>query len=276
MNLRVASAQFPVGPDPAVNARAVCELVSEAAGRGARLVVFPETALSGYTPLESQDPARFDWASLEAATERVRAAVASAGLWALVGTITASSDPDRPRNSMLLLGPEGGVQGRYDKRLLAASELSHFRPGDDPLLFELDGYRCGVVVCHEWRYPEVYREYARLGADLVCHGWYETYDDEGWEREGALLSEVIPAATRGHAVSNHLWIVGSNTSGGRSAFPPFIARPDGALLATGRRGHTEVLVADLTPRRGIPDGAAHHRPRFLGQSPAPGRLEAPG
>ena len=72
--------------------------------------------------------------------------------------------------------------------------------------FEVDGFRCGIAICHEWRYPEVYREYARLGADVVLHAWYDGgYDDEAWEREGQDLAEVIPATVRGHAVCNHLW-----------------------------------------------------------------------
>lgn len=274
MNLRVGAAQFPVGGDPAANADEVCSLMDAARDGGARLVVFPESALSGYTPAEFPDLAIFDWEALDRATERVREAAASAGLWVVLGTIARSGDPDRPHNSALVLAPDGSVQGRYDKRLLARSELAHFQPGSSPFLFEVDGYRCGVAICHEWRYPEVYREYARLGADVVLHCWYDgAYESEAWEREGKGLMEVIPATARAHAVCNHLWVVGSNTSKARSAFAPFVVRPDGGVEAAGVRERAGMVIADLSPRAGITDGSAHHRLRLLEgcQSPTTAR-----
>lgn len=273
--LRVGAAQFPVGRGPASNADEVCSLVEASRAAGARLVVFPETALSGYTPAEFPDLSAFDWEALEGATERVREAAAAAGLWVVLGTVTRSGDPDRPRNSALVLAPDGSVHGRYDKRLLARTELAHFEPGTSPLLFEVDGYRCGLAICHEWRYPEVFREYARLGADAVLHCWYDgAYEAEAWEREGRGLMEVIPATARAHAVCNHLWVVGSNTSRAHSAFAPFVVRPDGGIEAAGERERTEVVIADLSPPARFSDGSAHHRLRLLegarGPTPAEG------
>jgi len=264
MNLRVASGQFPVGPELRENVEHVRAQIVEAGAGGARIVVFPETALSGYTPWEFPDLAGFDWAALERATEDVREAAAAANLWVLTGSISPSSDPKRPFNSVLVVSPDGELHGRYDKRLLAASERDHFTPGDSQLTFRVDGFTCGIAICHEWRYPEIYREYGRLGADVVFQCWYDgAYDGDGWEREGRNLSEVIPATARGHAVCNHLWIVGSNTARPHSAFAPFVVRPDGGLHACGTRERTEVLFADLGPRDGVPDGSIHHRARLL-------------
>ncbi|MDA1264177.1 MAG: carbon-nitrogen hydrolase family protein [Planctomycetota bacterium] len=264
MPLRVASAQFPVSADLAQNADHVRTQIAEAAAGGARLIAFPETALSGYTPTEFPSLATFDWDALTGHTASVADMARTHAIWVLVGSIVASEDSTRPFNTVLVFDPEGTLHGRYDKRLLAQSELRHFTPGDAPLVFEVDGFRCGVAICHEWRYPEIYREYARLGADLVVHSWYDgAYDDASWKSEGEDLADVIPTTTRGHAVCNHLWIVGSNTARPHSCFAPFIVRPDGVLHARGTREATEVVVADLTNRDSFADPSGHHRPRLV-------------
>lgn len=266
MTLRVASAQFPVSADLLANAAHIRAQVAEAGSRGARVIAFPETALSGYTPWETPDLADFNWRALEESVNSVRAAACEHGVWVLVGTIVAGEDLQRPHNSVLVIGPDGELRGRYDKRLLAQTELGHFTPGRSPLVFEVEGVRCGVAICHEWRYPEIYREYAGLGADVVFHCWYDgAYDDEAWAREGRELADVIPATTRGHAVCNHLWVVGSNTARAHSCFAPFVVRPDGVLHASGSPEQLEVLVTDLAPRETFPDPSGHHRPHLVTQ-----------
>jgi len=264
MTLRIASAQFPVCIDLEANTRAICAQIEEAAAQGARIIAFPETALCGYTPWERPDLSGFDWDALERATERVCAVARQQGIWVLLGSLTPTSDPQRPLNSVRLLGPDGQAHGRYDKRLLTRSEGAHFTPGVAPFVFAIDGTSCGVAICHEWRYPEVYREYASLGVEVVFHCWYDGgYDAEAWAREGRDLAEVIPMTARAHAVCNHMWVVGSNTSRARSSFAAFVARPDGGLHAVATSEQTEVLVADLTPREQVPDPSGHHRPRLV-------------
>src|SRR5207244_5325721 len=39
-------------------------------------------------------------------------------------------------------------------------------------LFEIAGVRCGALICHEYRYPELYREYKRRGVELMFHSYH--------------------------------------------------------------------------------------------------------
>lgn len=260
MKLRVATTQFPVSGDVRRNARRIVQQVAEAKRARAKVVLFPESALPGYAGIDLPSLAGYDWDALHEATEEVAAAARRHRVWVVCGTHTRTRGS--PFNSLVVIDPSGELVERYDKRLLAASEPAHYRAGDRPVVVEISGLRCGLLVCHEWRYPELYREYERLGAEVVLHAWYDGgYDDAGWRREGRALVDVIPATVQGHAVCNHLWICGSNTSRRHSCFGGFAVRPDGQFLARQPRHRAGVLVHEIDTAADIPDLAAHNRSR---------------
>ena len=67
--------------------------------------------------------------------------------------------------------------------------------------------RCGLLICHEWRYPELYRQYKKLKVDVIMQAWYDGgLNAADMEREGSVYSQVIPATVQGHAACNHFWI----------------------------------------------------------------------
>lgn len=270
MKLRIAAAQLPVDLDVDRNAARIVELLARAKRARAQVVLFPEGALSGYAGVAPGSLAAFDWEALGAATERVADAARRHGLWVVCGTQhRAPAVRGKRFNSVVVIDPAGELVARYDKRLLARSEVALYRAGTRPVVVDLAGVRCGLLICHEWRYPELYREYQRLGAEVILQSWYDGgYDAAGWRREGAALSEVIPATVQGHAVCNHLWICGSNTSRRHSCFGGFVVRPDGQFLARQPRHRPGILVATLDTSAPIPDPSAHNRRRLLrGRAP---------
>jgi predicted amidohydrolase len=231
-------------------------------------VLFPESALGGYPGVDFASFRGYDWRALAAAEEEVARAARAHRIWIVCGTHHRSGSRGRPLNSLLVIDPTGAVVARYDKRLLTGpageGELAHFRPGAKPVVVEIEGVRCGLLICHEWRYPEVYRQYVALGAKVILQSWHDgAYDDRAWRREGRALQDVIPATVQGHAVCNHLWICGSNTSRRYSCFGGFFLRPDGTFLARQPRHRRGVLVRTLDIDASPPDPAAHLRPRVM-------------
>ncbi len=78
-------------------------------------------------------------------------------------------DDDRLYNSAVLVGPEGLI-GRYRKLHLFYEEKLWFTPGDGPLeVHDLGTARVGMMVCFDWRYPEVARVLALKGAQILLH-----------------------------------------------------------------------------------------------------------
>jgi len=163
--LTIALAQTPVSADVTRNARHIKAMMRKAKAAGADLVQFTEGALSGYgrkvlTPFEQWQAE--DWARLRRASEEIAHLAGSLGIWALVGSVHPLEDGKRPHNCLYLIGADGTVRGRYDKRFCSHTELTRFyTPGSAPILFEVNGVRLGCAICLEVRFPEVFSQNRR-------------------------------------------------------------------------------------------------------------------
>jgi deaminated glutathione amidase len=173
--LVVATCQFPVGHDTDRNLSWVKRQMSRAAQRGARVAHFPEGALSGYAGTDFPTFGGFDWDRLDRATEELREHARTLGIWTVVGSAHRFSDIRRPHNSLYVISDSGEFEARYDKRFCAggsdeqSGDLAHYSPGGHSSTWSIDGVLCGALICHDYRYPELYREYSSIGVELVFH-----------------------------------------------------------------------------------------------------------
>ena len=87
--VRLALAQMAESPDLGRNLRRMTALAEEAAGGGARLVLFPECALTGYGPACHRDPADFDAEAVAAAVAALRDVSRAAGVALVAGARAA-------------------------------------------------------------------------------------------------------------------------------------------------------------------------------------------
>lgn len=75
--------------------------------------------------------------------------------------------------SQVLVGPDGTLAGVYDKlhcaQFGASAEAPHFTPGDHLLVTEIAGWRVGVMICYDLRFPELAGRLAAEGVELVLH-----------------------------------------------------------------------------------------------------------
>src|SRR5206468_6579236 len=83
-------------------------------------------------------------------------------------------------NVAVVFDARGRVQGCQTKNQVAPSEDPFYVPGTTRQIFEVNGVKFGVAICHEgWRYPETVRWAAVRGAKIVFHPQHT-----GSEREG--------------------------------------------------------------------------------------------
>ncbi|MFF2923519.1 nitrilase-related carbon-nitrogen hydrolase [Streptomyces celluloflavus] len=161
----IAAAQFsPVPLDIDANAARMAALVTEAAGRGAGLVVFAELALTQYdTAAIAAAPRRLTVTPDDARLAPVREACRAAGVAAVVNAAApAAGGGPRPTISSFVYGPDGALLTRYDKRHLTPTELEVFAPGTADGRCTLGGIRFALATCYDSSFPEVP---ARAAAD---------------------------------------------------------------------------------------------------------------
>ena len=241
--LRVAALQTrPVFGDVESNVRRALALAEKVT---AQLYVFPELMTSGYA-FASRAEAR-----ALAETPGGRAAYAP-GLHALAAWARArkahviAGFPEkagaRAYNSSVLLGPDGRVKDVYRKLHLFDDEKLWFAPGDRaPRVSRVGPARVGMLVCFDWRFPEIWRVLALAGADVIAHP------------SNLVVPRAAQMATPVRALENRIFVVTANRVGEdrrpdrRIAFTgkSQIAAPDGRVLARAGASSERALVADL-------------------------------
>lgn len=259
-----ATCQYPVDRDIERNLTYTLLQMEIAQSRGADIVHFSECSLSGYASMDFSHIRDQDERLLQHALEQVREKARELNLWVIPGTHHFTKEQTRPYNSLFVINNHGEIQGRYDKRLLtdgdAGSDRNHYMPGSGPLTFRINGVNCGLLICHEWRYPEIYREYMRMNTELVFQSWYDgNLTTRDYRENGKELGGLIVGTVKGNAANNHLWISASNTSRRESCFPSCMIRPDGIIQDKLKRNVQGVLISQLDTEKEFPDPSAHLR-----------------
>ena len=152
-------------------------LMSEASSQGAEIVCFPEAYLPG---LRGQDFEVLPFGPLE--QERVLQAVAEwtreFNVAAIVGT-ERLTDAGR-QIAAYVFDARGQLLGYQTKNQLDPTEDRFYVPGETRQLFEINGVKFGVAICHEgWRYPETVRWAAVRGAKIVFHPQHSGNEQAG-------------------------------------------------------------------------------------------------
>jgi predicted amidohydrolase len=268
--LKVATCQFSVEAGVAQNRDAILAQIAEAATRGARLAHFPESALSGYAGVDVPSSRDFDWAALHAGLEAVAAAATRHRMWVVVGSAHKLSGHAKPHNSMYVIADDGRIVDRYDKRFCTGVagpeptlDLLHYTPGNHTCVFDVDGVRCGVLICYDYRFPELFRELKRRGVELLLHSYHNARKDRETFEHGNLWKDVVPAVMMAAAAQNYIWVSATNSTAQYSLWPSFFVRPDG--LVAGRLNWHEpgVLVSEVRRDPEIWDAPGVWRDRAL-------------
>jgi predicted amidohydrolase len=190
------------------NRAAIIAKLHQAADRGAKLVVFPECALTGYG-FESRDEVRKVAEPLPGpSTDAVAAACAKLGVWAIFGMFETDAD-FKLYNSCALVGPNGFAAG-YRKVHLPCLGADRFTdPGNH--LFEvhdLGGLKIGMNICFDGSFPESSRILTLLGADLVVL-------PTNWTTNSRKMAELVSAA---RAWENHVYYLAVNRVGDETGY----------------------------------------------------------
>ncbi|HEV8246127.1 MAG TPA: carbon-nitrogen hydrolase family protein [Polyangiaceae bacterium] len=175
--LELAVVQLNSRDDVAQNLETCRKLVLAAAARGARVVVLPENF--AYFGPEAGRRKHAERLGDEAAPiQRALSEMARAASCYVVGggLPESSSDPERPFNSALVLGPEGKLLGGYHKIHLfdvdlgdgtSLRESASTSAGDAAQVVDLAGFKVGLSICYDLRFPELYRRLVRAGAEVL-------------------------------------------------------------------------------------------------------------
>lgn len=167
-SVKIACVQMePIVGNKDDNVRRSIEMIEEAAGNGARLVVLPELCNSGYVFENREEAFALSEEVPGGPTSQAWMKVAARhGLHIVAGI--SERDGDALYNSSVVIGPQGHV-GTFRKVHLWNEENLFFEPGNLGFpVFRTPIGRIGTFICYDGWFPESYRLCALQGADIVC------------------------------------------------------------------------------------------------------------
>ncbi|MCG5476413.1 MAG: carbon-nitrogen hydrolase family protein [Sinorhizobium fredii] len=246
---RAAAVQMCSGVDPARNAESMARLVRKAASEGASYIQTPEM-----TGAIQRDRAGLRSVLRDEANDLiVREAACLAGelgVYLHVGSTPIDLQDGKVANRGFLFGPDGAKICDYDKIHMFDVDLDNgeswresavYRPGATARMVDLPFGKLGFSICYDVRFPELFRQQAVAGAEVmsVPAAFTRQTGEAHWE---VLL--------RARAIENGLFVVAAAQAGqhedGRETFGhSMIVDPWGRVLAQAGPTGEAVLIAEI-------------------------------
>ena len=216
---RIAIVQLPISGDARKNGVNVRQAMREASAGNARLIQFPEGMLSGYAKNPILDWAEVDWQIVQEELEGIMALAADLKIWVVLGSAHPLTPPHLPHNSLYIISDQGQIINRYDKRICSFTEVTRFyTPGYEPVVFEIDGFRFGCIICVEINFPALFIEYGELGIDCLLLSAYP-------------VDEIFHLKARAYAAIHNYWVSLSTASETATLMMSGLISPAGERLS---------------------------------------------
>ena len=240
---KAGCAQIGVTDNVQANLEKILAYIHKAHSQGVKILLFPETALSGYRPYHFKDKPFPSKETLESALERVCRQARETGIWLVLGT--SSYEDGGIYNIVYLIDNKGEIRASHAKTHGTGGR--YFKAGKEVRTFELAGMKFGMQICYDARFPEAWRMQALEGAGVIFHVSHAAGGD-AWK------IPVWEGHLRSRAAENGFWVVSCNTSGPVQAGKSYIIDPVGLLVAESNQEKEELItgIVDLSrASRGI-------------------------
>jgi nitrilase len=251
--MKVAALQMVSTPDVERNLRAAESLIAAAARAGAQLAALPEYfCLMGR---HDSDKLAIAEAPGDGPIQQFLSSQAKQhGVWLIGGTVPLRcDDAERVRNACCVYAPDGALAARYDKIHLfrfsndAGEDYDEGRvlqAGGEPVAFDAAGWRTGLSICYDLRFPELYRAMMNPPCDLISVPAAFTYTT------GQAHWELL---LRARAVENQCYVIasaqgGQHENGRRTWGHSLVIDPWGEVLACCEEGEG-MAIAEIDKAR---------------------------
>lgn len=203
-----------------------------------KLVVFPELHLFGDgNPDQQRTEALQDSAEpLDGPrVKELKELAADLGIWLVPGSVCERGPEGQLFNTQLVLSPEGELAGYY-RKIFPWRPFEPYDPGDRFTTVDLTGIgRVGLNICYDAWYPEVSRQLAWMGAEVILNVVKTTTPDR---RQELVLAKA-------NAIVNQVFVVSVNCAGPTGQGKSIIVDPEGNTIAEAGDDAPVLLTADL-------------------------------
>ncbi len=174
---RAALVQLCSGTDVAANIANASDLIRRAAADGADYIQTPEVT----TVIEARGQAQFEKSEADdgnnSAVQAFGALAKELGVWLHIGSMAVRKENGKLANRAFLFRPDGSVAARYDKIHMfdvdvdsdnRFNESRRYDAGKTAVVAALPWGNLGITICYDMRFPYLYRDLAKAGAQFIA------------------------------------------------------------------------------------------------------------
>jgi predicted amidohydrolase len=242
---RIALAQITSSTVKTTNLELAKELISEAKGKGARMIAFPEFLMAFSPSTQSADELAEMSETLDGFfTQSLRKAAKAANIETLATIYEKSGVPGRVYDTALWIDTSGQLSAVYRKlhlydalgfkesdKFLAGSELA--KP------FKSTIGAIGMMICYDLRFPELSRFLTLTGAEILV-------SPSGWV-QGDMKVEHWQTMVRARALENGCYVIAPDQVGNIYIGHSMVVDPFGRVVVDmGERQGLEIVDFDLS------------------------------
>ena len=219
---------------PDINFAHAKQLICDAVKEKTDVLVLPETWNTGFFPKDNL--AEISCNDGIEVKEQIGRLAREYGVNIVAGSVSNKKE-NRIYNTAFVFNRKGECVAEYDKTHLFTPlcEDKYYTAGDRLCCFELDGVRCGIIICYELRFPELIRTLALSNIDML-------FIVSQWPKTRTFHLRTLTTA---RAIENQIFVACCNSCGraldtvfgGNSA----IINPLGETLALA--GETEEIIS---------------------------------
>jgi len=216
----------PVQGDPIATQDAFVEEVTRLRKMfpGVQLILYPELHLSGLTAFGARSTAdpkqRLDEPIPGPLTDRLCALARDLAVWLVPGSLYERGDDGKVYNTAIAINPAGEIVATY-RKIFPWRPWEKLAAGDEVVVFDMPGVgRIGLMICYDGWFPEIPRNLAWMGAEVILHPSATTTNDRP--------QEVILA--RASAIVNQVYMVNVNAAGTPGLGLSVVADPEGRIV----------------------------------------------
>jgi N-carbamoylputrescine amidase len=158
------------GSDRDTNVARACDFIDHAAREKPDLIVLPEFFNNLYFA-QYRDYKYVKWAEPDDgfSITRIKKKAKQHGVY-IIATLYEQEQPGIYFDTAMVIDPQGQIIGKYRKTHPAgyrALELIYYRYGSKYPVFEIHGWKVGIVICYDLYFPESARSVTLNGAELI-------------------------------------------------------------------------------------------------------------
>jgi formamidase len=200
------------------------------------VIVAPELLLSAPGDFLQPDPTADTRSAAPIPSEltaRITELAQRLGVWLVPGSLL-EEDNGSTYNTAIAVSPQGEIVARY-RKLFPWRPFETTTPGDSFVTFDIPGKgRVGLAICFDGSFPEVSRQLAWFGAEVIIQPTLTTTRDR----------EMEVVMSRANAFVNQVFVVNVNGADPSGVGESVIVDPEGTIMQQARGGE-EILYGVL-------------------------------